>query len=147
MENNKLEVIFVLQEIETKIGVLRAELKPIEDKANEIRKKISGLKRDAEQYKLDNRLFEPMSKLKDYVGKKIEEIGLVEELDDGTLRVEEIWDNEYFKIDDDGHLDYSSEWGGVMNYDPNINRYVLWRYYNRTEHNFIGYTYISFYEI
>ena len=118
----------MLQEIETKIGVLRAELKPIDDKASEIRKKIAELKRDAEQYKLDNRLFEPMSKLKDYVGKRIEDISLVEELDDGTLRVEEIWDNEYFKIDDEGHLDYSSEWGGVMNYDHDIGKYVLWRY-------------------
>lgn len=133
----------MLQEIETKIGILRAELKPIEEKADEIRSKICKLKRDAEQYKLDNRLFEPMSKLKEYIGEKIISIDLVEELDDGSLEVNGMYGDEYFDIDENGYLDYSSEFGGVMNYDSEIEKYVMWRHYCKTEHKFIGYMNLS----
>ena len=56
-----------------------------------------------------------------------------------NVNMEESIDEEYFYVDENGHLDYSSEMGGVMSFDKEIDKYVMWCHYFRTEHDYVGF--------
>ena len=128
-----------LQDIDKDIEILEKELKPIRDKAKAISSKISALKYEKEQYRLKNGLFEPMSNLLNHIGKRIISIELVERLGNGTLKVKEIYGDDIFEIDKNGHLDYSSYFGGVMDFEIETGKYVEYRHYHRIEYDFVGY--------
>lgn len=128
-----------LKDIESDLKLAQDRLKPIQEARDKAVGEVNKYFRELQKYKLDNGLFTPMSELRQYIGKYISSISLVEKLPDGTLEVEEMYNDEYFKVDDDGNLDYSSEYNGDMSYDKTIQKYVMWCHYMRTEHNYIGY--------
>lgn len=128
-----------LKDIESDLKLAQDRLKPIQEARDKAVNEVNKYFRELQKYKLDNELFTPISELHHHIGKNISSISLVEKLPDGTLEVEEMYGDEYFKIDDDGNLDYSSEYGGSMNYDKTIQKYVMWCYYMRMEHDYIGY--------
>lgn len=133
-----------LKDIENDLKLAQDRLKPIQEARDKAVDEVNKYFRELQQYKLDNGLFTPISELRKYIGKHIRSISLVEKLEDGTLEVEDMYGDEYFKIDDDGNLDYSSEFDGVMDYDKNIQKYVMWCHYCRTEHDYIGYLSLEF---
>lgn len=128
-----------LSDIERDLKQAKSELEPIEKEREKAIKRVRELCDELDKYKLDNKMFHPISELSKYIGKNISNIRLVERDDNGELSIDEIFAVEYFKIDDNGHLDYSSEFGGVMDFNEKINKYVAWRRYCRTEHDYIGF--------
>lgn len=128
-----------LKDIESDLKLAQDRLKPIQEARDKAVDEVNKYFYELQKYKLDKGLFAPISELHHHIGKNIFSISLVEKLPDGTLEVEEMYGDEYFKIDDDGNLDYLSEYGGVMSYDKTIQRYVMWCHYMRREHNYIGY--------
>ena len=114
-------------------------LKPLDEAATIIRKEISNLEDEIEKYKLDNAMYHPMSELCNYKGNEISYIDLVEKDQFGELSVERIYNDEMFNVDPDGYLTYSSYDYGVMDYDTKINKYVWWRHFHKTEHDYVGF--------
>lgn len=128
-----------LEDIERDIELINEELKPIDKVRNELCEKRRFLLDEKERYILDNGLFHPISELVNYIGKEISHIDLVERNEDGSLEVDSMYNDEMFSIDKNGYLEYSSYFGGVMDFDEKIGKYVLNRFYHRTEHDYIGY--------
>ena len=118
--------------------------KPLSEAMKVVDNKISQLDKEIETYKLNNTLYYPMSELAKYKGKEVSHIILVERREDGTLDTKYMYNDEMFSVDDRGHLDYSSYNCGVMDYDEDIDKYVEWYHYRRTEHDYVGYLEIEF---
>lgn len=135
-----------LEDIERDLEIAREERKPIYKAYEEISKKCYKLKEEATQYKLQNGLFTPMSELEKHKGKSILHFELVVRNEDGSLETKDMWNNEYFKIDENGHLDYSSYICGVMYYDSEIGKYKFDFHYHPTIYDFVGYLEIEFEE-
>lgn len=136
-------MVRTLEMIENDLRNAKEELKPIRKAYDKARKKVSGFSDELERYKLDNGIYYPMSDLSQYIGCNINSIKLVERDTDGSLDIDDMYCDEYFKVDNNGHLDYSSEMGGVMDFDDNIGKYVMWCHYFRTEHDYVGFLEIS----
>lgn len=128
-----------LSDIERDLKQAKSELEPIEKEREKAKERVRELCRELDKYKLDNKVYHPISELSKHIGKPISNIRLVERDDNGELSIDEIFGDEYFKVDDNGHLYYSSEFGGVMDFDEKINKYVMWRHLCRTEHDYIGF--------
>lgn len=133
-----------LEEIERDLEIAREERKPIYKAYEEISKKCYKLKEEATQYKLQNGLFTPMSELENHKGKSISHIELVVRNEDGSLETEDVYGDEYFKVDENGHLDYSSYMGGVMYFNSEIGKYEHDFHYHPTIYDFVGYLEIKF---
>ena len=128
-----------LEDIERDLALAKEELKPIQEARDKVAKKVSDFRDELEKYKLNNRIYRPMSDLNQYIGCNIGSIKLVERDEDGSLDTDDMYGDEYFKVDENGHLDYSSEMGGVMSFDEKIGKYVMWCHYFRTEHDYVGF--------
>ena len=128
-----------LEIIENDLENAQEELKPIREAYDKATKKVSNFRDELERYKIDNEMYRPMSDLSQYIGCNISSIKLVERDEDGSLDTDDMWGDEYFKVDENGHLDYSSEMGGVMSFDKEIDKYVMWCHHFRTEHDYVGF--------
>lgn len=128
-----------LEDMYNDLNFATENLKPLNEAAAKIRKEISALEDEIEKYKLDHAMYYPMSDLCKYKGRTISYIDVVEKDSDGNLSVERIYNDEYFHIDSDGHLDYSSYDYGVMSYDENIDKYVKYVHYHRIEYDYVGF--------
>lgn len=126
--------------------LLEEEKKPLSEAINTLNKKIKDLDNEIETYKLSNTLYHPMSELIKYKGKEISSITLVERNEDGTLDTEFMYNDEMFSVDEEGYLDYSSYNCGVMSYDKDIGKYVMWCHYHRTEHDYVGFLEIELWD-
>ena len=109
-----------LEIIENDLENAQEELKPIREAYDKATKKVSNFRDELERYKIDNGMYRPMSDLSQYIGCNISSIKLVEK-------------------DENGHLDYCSEMGGIMSFDKDIDKYVMWCHCFRTEHDYVGF--------
>lgn len=125
----------MMQEIEC----IREERKPLYEAINVLDEKIARIKDEIKRYKLNNGSYYPMSELEKYKGKEISHIILVERDNEGALNTKYMCNDEMFKVDENGYLDYSSYDCGVMHYDENIGKYVYYYHYRRTEHDYVGF--------
>lgn len=132
------------EDIRKDLNDAEEELKPVSKEYHNLIKKVISLKKELEKYEANNGLFYPMSDLNKYIGKEISSIKLVERKDDGTLKVEEIINDEMFSVDKNGHLHFSSYESGVMGYDEELEKYVEYYHCFRTVHDYIGFLEIEF---
>lgn len=128
-----------ITDIENDLRQAKIELEPIERARDEAVKKVNKFYHELEKYKIDNNMYRPMSDLLQYANRNINNIKLVEEYENGTLNVENMYGDEFFKVTEKGYLSYSSEYGGVMDYNESENAYVMWCRYMRTVRKFIGF--------
>lgn len=133
-----------LEEIERDLDIARKERKPIYKAYEEISKKCYKLKEEATQYKLQNGLFTPMSELENHKGKSISHIELVVRNEDGSLETKDMWGGEIFKVDENGHLNYSDYMSGVMYFDSEIGKYEHDFHHHPTIYDFVGYLEVRF---
>lgn len=130
----------IMEELE----LAKEERNPLSEALKLINDKIYNLEKEKERYKIDNKMYYPISELSNYIGKRIDYIILVERNECGILVASHMYNDEYLEVDKNGHLDYSSEYGGVMNYDEESGKYIHWLHYNDTEHDYIGFLEIEF---
>ena len=133
-----------LEDIEREYEIVRKELEPIEIEYKKGLNKLSELSDEMEQYKLQHGLYMPMSELEKHMGEKIDYIRLVVRDENGELDTKDFGCDEYFSVDENGHLDYSSYDFGVMFYDNKINKYKHMYYYSTTIYNFVGILEVEF---
>ena len=133
-----------LEMMEEELRLAEEEKKPLSEAMRIINKKIGDIEDEIEAYKLNNGLYHPMSELANYIGKEISHITLVERNEDGTLSIDEMYNDDMFSVDRNGRLDYSSYYNGVMSYDEEVGKYVYYRHYHRTEHDYVGYLEVEF---
>lgn len=135
-----------LEDIERDYEQAKREAEPIIKAREEAVHKINLLYKEMEDYKIQHDLFNPMSDLEKYKGKEISHIKLVVRNDDGTFETKDMYNDELFKVDENGHLDYSSYNNGIMSYIENKGKYVFCYYGHETWYDFAGYLEICFYE-
>lgn len=133
-----------LEDMKKELELAIEERKPLSEAIDVINKRIRDINNEMKTYKLNNKLYHPMSELANHKGKDIYSITLVERKEDGTLDTEYIYNDEIFRVDDNGHLKYSSFNCGVMDYNEKIGKYVEWCHFNRTEHDYIGFLNVEF---
>lgn len=126
-----------IEDIQRDFELAKKELEPIEIQRNKAVKKVNHFYKELEQYKLNHGLYRPMSDLKEYIGKSIKHIELVYRDSDGKMQIEDMYNDELFKVDKEGHLDYSSYNCGVMHF--NNGKYIYQYYGHPTEYDFLGF--------
>lgn len=127
-----------LEDIERDLKNAETEAEPIRKLWREAFKKCNQLRDEVEQYKIKNGLFHPMEELKNYIGKEISHIKLVEKTENGELQVNDMFNYEMFSVDKNGHLDFSSYEMGVMYWDKEKQVYCYSYHYREKYHDFIG---------
>ena len=133
-----------LEEINNEISKMQKEAAPIFKEFNKVSQKLRDLYRELERCKIDNGLFYPMSELKQYIGREILLIRLVEKTDNGISAAKEIVGDGIFKVDKNGYLSFSSNEYGVINYDERLGKYVEYYQDCKTEHDYVGFLDIEF---
>ena len=133
-----------LEDIERDLKKAYEDAKPIFEARERAMEKINSFHKELNQFKLDNGLFNPMSDLVQHKGKYIRDIELVEKRADGTLGIKYMYGDELFKIDENGHLDYSSYNNGIMYYKESEKAYMYEFYGRGTKYDFVGYLSIEF---
>lgn len=131
-------------EIKEKIRLLQEELEPVDIQRREILNKIIALDKELRKERLLSGDYHPMSDLENHKGEFISSIELVFKDDKGELKTEDIYGDEFFRVDMYGHLDYSSQVGGILVYDDSENSYSWWKNYKKISYNFIGYLDVEF---
>lgn len=130
-----------IEDIQRDFELAKKELDPIEIQRNEAVKKVNRFYNELEKYKLNHGLYRPMSDLKEYIGKHIKHIKLVYRDSDGKMQIEDMYNDELFKVDKEGHLDYSSFQCGNMCF---YNEKYMYQYHGLlTEYDFLGFLEIS----
>lgn len=133
-----------LEDIERDLEIARKEEEPLAKALGEASNKRRKLENELRQYKLQNGLFTPMSELENHKGKSIFHIELVVRNEDGSLETKDMWGDEIFKVDENGHLDYSDYMSGVMYFNSEIGKYEHDFHYYPTICDFVGYLEIKF---
>lgn len=128
-----------LEDIERDYEKAKSEAEPFINARDEAVHKCNVLLKEMEDYKIQNGLYHPMSYLKNYKGRDIIHIKLVERDKTGSLKVNDMWNDEYFSIDENGYLDYLSYERGIMDYDKRKGKYIYSYRYCETERDFVGY--------
>lgn len=138
-----------LEDIVKDLRAAREEEKTVIEVYKNISDKTRKLHMELERYKLDNEMYDPISELSNHTGKIIHYIDLVELNEDGTLKVEYMYNDslttERFMVNKNGHIYYFDPVKSV-NYNEKIGRYIL-RFHNdgrETEHNYIGFMSLDF---
>jgi len=121
-----------LENMVKQLKLTEEAIKPLAEKASRLRKEI-------EQYKLDNALFHPMSDLIHYAGHEIRSIELVERYEDGTLGTDYKFLDEIFEVDENGRLYFSSFDYGIIEYDDDEHKYVHMYYGYPTYYDYVGF--------
>ena len=128
-----------LEMIENDLKNAEEELIPLQNAFNKACNKVDDLHDELDKYKIDNGLYHPMCDLKQYAGYNIVDIKLVQRNVNGNLVLNNIYYEEIFRIDDDGHLYFSSMESGVIYFDDNIGKYI-WVFHGFiTEIDYIGF--------
>ena len=125
--------------MERTLDIMEAELKATKEQIKPLEKKRLELEREIKDYKLANTLYHPMSELINYKGREVHSITLVEKRADGKLTTDYMYNDEIFKVTDDGYLHYSSYEGGVMDYYEEDGKYRHYYYGHATMHEYVGF--------
>ena len=125
--------------MERTLDIMEAELDATIKQLKPLEKKRIALEREIKDFKLENALYHPMSELANYKGREILSITLVEKRGDGKLGTEYMYNDEIFKVTDDGHLHYSSYEGGCVDYYEEDGKYRHYYYGHATSHDYIGF--------
>lgn len=115
-----------LNAIEKDLEQANVELEPIRDAYKNAINKVTQYERELLRFKIDNKMYHPMSDLLQYTNKSISSIELIVENDEGVLDID-IMCGDYMCITEDGHLDYSDTCRGVVEWDESKNTYVMYR--------------------
>lgn len=133
-----------LEDMQRDYEIAKKELEPIEKERKKALSKCNELREEMENYKLKNGLFHPMSDLEKHKDKEISSIELVERKENGELSIEYMYNHELFRVDENGHLNYSSYERGVMFYDKEKGKYIYAYHYHEMVHDFVGYLKVDF---
>ena len=125
--------------MERTLEIMEAELKATNEQIKPLEQKRIKLEKEIRDYKLDNALYHPMSELINYKGREIHSITLVEKKRDGKLVTDYMYNDEIFKVTDDGHLHYSSYGCGVMDYYEEDGKYYHYCWGHGTPHEYVGF--------
>ncbi len=125
--------------MERTLDIMEAELKATKEQIKPLEKKRLELEREIQSCKLENTLYHPMSELINYKGREVYSITLVEKRADGKLTTDYMYNDEIFKVTDDGHLHYSSYEGGVMDYYEEDEKYYHCYWGRSTPHEYVGF--------
>lgn len=128
-----------IEDIERDLENAKKEAEPIIEAREKAVKKINQYYHELKQFKMDNGLYHSMSELEKYKGHTVNNIELIEKEKDGTLSSEYMYNDEIFKVDENGHLDYSSYQCGIMSYSEERGKYIYSYYGHETERNFVGF--------
>ena len=139
-------IMRTIEEIERDLEIARKEEEPLAKALGEASNKRRKLEEELQQYKLQNGLFTPMSELENHKGESISHIELVVRNEDGSMEIKDMWGDEIFKVNENGHLDYSSYMGGVMYFNSKIEKYEHDFHYHPTIYDFVGYLEVRFYK-
>lgn len=121
---------------------VKAEIK--EKARDKAVRKCNNLLKELEDYKIQNRLYHPMSDLKKYIGRQIIHIRLVERKNEG-LEITDVWNHSgILYIDEDGHLSLEEDDIQGMSYDEKKCRYIDSYCGIERECDFVGYLDICF---
>lgn len=131
------------EDIERDLKNAQEEAKPIIKAREKAVAKINQYYHELEQFKLDNGLYRPMSDLEQCKGKEIYHIKLVQRKEDGTLSCKDMYNDEMFDVDKNGHLYYSSYQCGIMGYSEKDGKYIYTYHGREMEYDFVGFTEIS----
>lgn len=100
---------------------------------------VSKLEEEFNKILLNMKRYDRIENLMNYCGKKIKSISLVERFDDGTVDITTLDYLEELCVDSNGHLEYTSEHEGYMQYEQSIGKYISTKHFISTVHNFIGF--------
>lgn len=126
------------------LELAKKELDPLLESIKVAEHRVNDIQKEIDTYKLSNGMYHPMSELLNYKGKELNYIELVEINKSGTLNTDCIYNDESFRIDNDGHLFYSSYDFGILRYNEEKDRYEKWYHYYCDERNYVGFMEISF---
>ncbi len=132
-----------LEIMQKKLDKIDSEIASLELKRGELFIEKNKIENEIAKYRIEHGLFYSMDELKNYKGKDIHRIKLINK---DTLKVE-IIDVSYdgtFEVDSDGHLQLFSWSKGNIKYNPRIEKYEYWLIGNCEVKDYIGYTDIVF---
>ena len=133
-----------LEDMQRDYEIAKKELEPIEKEREKAVKKCDELYREMENYKLQNGLFHKMSELEKHKGRRISSIKLVVREKNGKLYIKDMYGDECFRVDKNGHLYYSSWEKGVMIYDESRKKYSYCYHCYESLYDFVGYLEVNF---
>ena len=127
---------------------MKKELERLEDVRDEACWNYSQFNSEVVEYRLNNGLYHPMSKLISYACKDIDWITMVIKDRDGTLETltlnKDIDGDIAFYIDVNGHIFCSSDSNGIIQYDDYTNRYIYTYGGSIDYYDFVGFMELSF---
>lgn len=135
-----------LEDMQREYEVAKKELEPIEKEREKAVKKCNELYKEMENFKLQNGLFHKMEELEKYKGREISHIELVVRDKNGELSTKDMYNDEIFDVDENGHLHYSSYDFGIMGYEEKTKKYLYQYHYRPTYYDFVGYLEVDFYD-
>lgn len=132
-------MVRTLEMIENDLINAEEELNPLRDAFKKACNKVDVYRNELDKFKIDNGLYYPMSDLIQYAGFDVIDIKLVQRNIDGELVLKDMYCEGIFRVDDIGHLYFSSMESGVIYFDGILGKYI-WLFHNfRTEIEYVGF--------
>lgn len=136
------------QKIKDSIAKQKAVYEPIREQCDKEQKKLFKLKDKLEKYRLEHRMFYPLSKLAEFKDEvsDILSIKFVQRKKNGKFKVEEMVNDDLFFINDDGTFKYSSYEGGIIEKAEDGKWYHQYYGSSRKLDDYVGFLSIEFYK-
>ena len=114
-----------VQKIKDEIEKQKALVEPIKREFEAAYGKYDKLQNKLEKYRLEHRMFYPLSRLADFKDKDndVESICFVQRTKKGKFKTDWIFNDDLFTIYDDGKFHYSSYENGIIGYDEDEKRW------------------------
>ena len=114
-----------LEQLKDEIAKQKALLEPVKREFEVTYSKYDKLQKKLEKYRLEHKMFYPLSRLADFKDKDddIEAICFVQKTKRGKFKTDWIFNDDLFRINDDGTFYYSSYDNGIIQYDEDKKRW------------------------
>lgn len=116
------------EELAKKIAELEKQLEPL-------KKEKGAINEALDNFVIKNKLYLPIDRLKDYAGKDVYEITLIDESGEEY----NFYYGDIMEITEDGHFYYSDYENGIYEYDPNTNNYHRDFCHSRENRTIVGF--------
>ena len=134
-----------LQKIKDEIEKQKAIVEPIKKEFEAAYSKYDKLQKKLEKYRLEHRMFYPLSKLAEFKDKKIESVCFVQRTKNGKFKTDWIFNDELFTIYDDGKFHYSSYENGIIGYHEGEKKWFHDYFHTRKRlDDYVGFMKINF---
>ena len=136
-----------LQKIKDEIEKQKAVVEPIKKQFEAAYSKYDKLQKKLEKYRLEHKMFYPLSQLAEFKDKNldIESICFVQKTKKGKFKIDWIFNDDLFRINDDGTFYYSSYENGIIQYDKDEKRWCHDFYHSRKRlDDYVGFMKIVF---